>query len=187
MLDDESHAEWVDGEVIPKMPVSVKHQDSNIDLIFLIAIWVKHHQLGKVYHPPLQVRLTLPDGRQVSREPDIVVVLNDRLPQLTKQYFDGAPNIVVEIVSPSRPTDYRRSSSSTSRQACQSIGLSTPNASTPSSGAVDDTGAYRVAYAGSEGVYRSREIAGFGCAWSGFGDSLPCSTSCANGAFCRTF
>jgi Uma2 family endonuclease len=27
MLDDETHAEWVDGEVIPKMPVSVRHQE----------------------------------------------------------------------------------------------------------------------------------------------------------------
>ena len=40
MLDDESHAEWVDGEVIPKMPVSVKHQDNNLNLIFLLALWI---------------------------------------------------------------------------------------------------------------------------------------------------
>jgi Uma2 family endonuclease len=52
MLDDETHAEWVDGEVIPKMPVSVKHQDNNLNLIFLLALWIKHHQLGRVYHPP---------------------------------------------------------------------------------------------------------------------------------------
>jgi hypothetical protein len=90
--------------------------------------------MGRVYHPPLQVRLMLPDGGQVSREPDIVVVLNDRLPQLTKQYFDGAPNIIVEIVSPSRRLTTGRSSSSISPQACQSIGLSTPNASMPSFG-----------------------------------------------------
>jgi Uma2 family endonuclease len=78
MLDDETHAEWVDGEVIPKMPVSVRHQRSNANLYQLLVNWLTIHQLGEAHHPPLQVRLTLPDGRQVSREPDIVVVLNDR-------------------------------------------------------------------------------------------------------------
>ena len=162
MLDDESHAEWVDGAVIPKMPVSVKHQDSNIDLIFLIAIWVKHHQLGKVYHPPLQVRLTLPDGRQVSREPDIVVVLNDKLPQLKKQYFDGAPNIVVEIVSPSRPIDYREKFIEYQSAGVPEYWIIDPEREYAEFWQLDDTGAYRVAYAGSEGVYRSRELP---CFW----------------------
>jgi Uma2 family endonuclease len=161
MLDDETHAEWVDGEVIPKMPVSVKHQDNNLNLIFLLALWIKHHQLGRVYHPPLQVRLTLPDGRQVSREPDIVVVLNDRLPQLTKQYFDGAPNIIVEIVSPSRPIDYREKFIEYQSAGVPEYWIIDPEREYAEFWQLDDTGAYRVAYAGSEGVYRSRELPGF--------------------------
>jgi Uma2 family endonuclease len=161
MLDDETHAEWVDGEVIPKMPVSVRHQRSNANLYQLLVNWLTIHQLGEAHHPPLQVRLTLPDGRQVSREPDIVVVLNDRRAQFTEQYFDGAPNIVVEIVSPSRPIDYREKFIEYQSAGVPEYWIIDPEREYAEFWQLDNTGAYRVAYAGSTGVYHSRELPGF--------------------------
>jgi len=47
MLDDESHAEWVDGEVIPKIPVSVRHQRSNANLYQLLINWLTHPPIGR--------------------------------------------------------------------------------------------------------------------------------------------
>jgi Uma2 family endonuclease len=76
---DDAHAEWVNGEVVPKMPASVEHQDTSMFLLSLIVNWVAYHELGKVYHPPLLVKLPLPDNREVAREPDIVVILNGNL------------------------------------------------------------------------------------------------------------
>jgi Uma2 family endonuclease len=103
---DDTHAEWVNGEAIPKMPVSVKHQDTSMFLLSLLINWLAYHNLGKVYHPPLLVKLPLPEGKEVAREPDIVVILNTNPGRFAEQYFDGAPDLIVEIVSPaSRQTD----------------------------------------------------------------------------------
>jgi Uma2 family endonuclease len=161
MLDDETHAEWVDGEVIPKMPVSVKHQDNNLNLIFLLAMWIGHYRLGDVFHPPLQVFLSLPDGKKVSREPDIVVVLNDRQAQLKEYYCEGAPNLIVEIIDPLLKEDLREKFAEYEAAGVPEYWIIDPEREYAEFWQLDDTGAYRVAYAGSEGVYRSRELPGF--------------------------
>jgi|GEM_PF-5813323 len=101
------------------MPVSVKHQESNALLYALLHSWLDYHPSGRVYHPPLQVKLTLPDGKLVSREPDIVVILNDRIEQLRENYFEGAPSVIAEVVSPSSRTV---GSPSTRRRACLNTG-----------------------------------------------------------------
>ncbi|MCX7924731.1 MAG: Uma2 family endonuclease, partial [Fimbriimonadales bacterium] len=62
-LDEDTHAEWVDGKVILKMPVSFKHQHGNRYIVKLLAKWVEdEHRTGYVYTAPLQVKLDLPDG-----------------------------------------------------------------------------------------------------------------------------
>lgn len=162
-LDEDTHAEWVDGKVILKMPVSVRHQDENRYLLKLLAAWIEdYHQLGRVYHPPLQVKLNLPDGRQRSREPDIVVILNDRLPQLTEQYFDGAPNLIVEILSPNtRAIDRSEKFTEYEVAGVPEYWIIDPDREYAEFWQLDATGAYRAAFTGSEGVYRSREVAGF--------------------------
>ncbi len=101
-LDEDTHAEWVDGEVILKMPVSVEHRDVNNYLHFLISAWVARAQRGKAYQPPLLVKFTPPDGKRVAREPDIVVILNSNPGAFTEQYFEGVPDLIVEVVSPRR-------------------------------------------------------------------------------------
>lgn len=161
-LDEDTHAEWVDGKVILKMPVSVKHQDSNATLYKLLSTWVDLHQLGRVYHPPLQVKLTLPDGKQRSREPDIVVILNDRLNQLTDQYFDGAPNLIVEVVSPNyRSVDRAEKFAEYEAAGVPEYWVVDPDREYAEFWQLDETGAYRGVLTGSEGVYRSRELPGF--------------------------
>jgi len=88
------------------MPVSVVHQQSSRFLYTLINAWVNHHQLSEAHYPLLLVKLPLPDGREVAREPDIVVILNTNAGRFAEQYFDGAPDLIVVIVSPaSCPTD----------------------------------------------------------------------------------
>ncbi|MCS7065097.1 MAG: Uma2 family endonuclease, partial [Fimbriimonadales bacterium] len=100
-LDEDTHAEWVDGEVIPKMPVSVKHQKESSFLYQILSSWLNYHRLGETHHPPLLVKFTLPNGKSVAREPDIVVILNTNPGVFTEQYFEGAPDLIVEILSPS--------------------------------------------------------------------------------------
>lgn len=162
-LDEDTHAEWVDGKVILKMPVSVKHQHENRYLVKLLAEWVEDlHQMGYVYTAPLQVKLTLPSGEQRSREPDIVVILNDRLNQLQDQYFDGAPNLIVEIVSPKdRAVDRAEKFAEYEAAGVSEYWLVEPEREYAEFFQLDETGAYRAVLTGGEGVYHSRELPGF--------------------------
>ncbi|MFN7016075.1 MAG: Uma2 family endonuclease [Fimbriimonadales bacterium] len=161
-LDEDTHAEWVEGRVILKMPVSVKHQHENRYLLKLLAAWIEdYHQMGYVYTAPLQVKLTLPDGSQRSRESDLVVILHDRLAQLTEQYFDGAPNLIVEILSPStRAVDRSAKFVEYEAAGVPEYWLVDPEREYAEFWQLDETGVYRAAFAGSAGVYRSREVAG---------------------------
>jgi Uma2 family endonuclease len=159
---DDTHAEWVNGEVIPKMPASVVHQRSSRFLYTLINTWVEYHQLGEVHHPPLLVKLPLPDNREVAREPDIVVILNGNLGRFAEQYFDGAPDLIVEIASPaSRHTDRTVKYEEYETAGVPEYWLIDPDRQYAEFFQRDDAGLYRVAFSGSEGVYRSRVLEGF--------------------------
>lgn len=161
-LDEDTHAEWVDGEVILKMPVSVEHQKVNSFLYQIISAWMNYHQLGETYHPPLLVRFTLPDGKRVAREPDIVVILNSNPGAFTEQYFEGVPDLIVEVVSPGR----RNVDRLTKFEEYESAGVPEywvidPERRYAEFFQLDESGAYRIALSGSEGVYRSRVLEGF--------------------------
>ncbi len=159
---DDAHAEWVDGEVITVMPASVEHQDTNMFLLSLVVNWVAYYELGKVYHPPLLVKLPLPEGREVAREPDIVVVLNGNAGRFEAQYFDGAPDLIVEIVSPaSRHTDRFVKFEEYETAGVPEYWVVDPDRRYAEFFQRDASGFYRVAFGGSEGVYRSRVLEGF--------------------------
>lgn len=161
-LDEDTHAEWVDGAVILKMPVSVRHQDANSYLYFLVSAWVTRYLHGKAYHPPLQVKLSLPNGRQVSREPDIVVILPSNAGQFKQHYFEGAPDLIVEVLSPSnRNTDRLVKFEEYEAAGVQEYWLVDPDRQYAEFFQLDETGIYRVAFSGSAGVYRSRVLEGF--------------------------
>jgi Uma2 family endonuclease len=159
---DDTHAEWVNGEAIPKMPVSVKHQDTSMFLLSLLINWLAYHNLGKVYHPPLLVKLPLPEGKEVAREPDIVVILNTNPGRFAEQYFDGAPDLIVEIVSPaSRQTDRHVKFEEYETAGVPEYWLIDPDRRYAEFFQRDEEGLYRTVFSGSEGVYRSRVLEGF--------------------------
>jgi Uma2 family endonuclease len=160
--DEDTHAEWVKGKVIPKMPASVKHQESNSFLHLLIGSWVQFHQVGKVFHPPLLVRLTLPNGDTVAREPDLVVLLNAHLDRLREQYVEGAPDLIVEIVSPSyRATDRGEKFYEYEAAGVPEYWMIDPDRQYAEFVQLDEQGVYGVVLSGSKGVYRSKVLDGF--------------------------
>ena len=159
---DDTHAEWVNGEAIPKMPVSVIHQRLSRFLYTLLSVWAEYHQIGEVYHPPLLVRLPLPEGKEVAREPDIVVILNSNPGRFAENYFDGAPDLIVEIVSPaSRHTDRFVQYEEYETAGVPEYWLIDPERRYAEFFQRDEAGLYRTAFSGSEGVYRSRVLEGF--------------------------
>jgi len=94
--DEDTHAEWVDGEVILTMPPKDRHQDIVLFLASLLRILLDLTGTGKVRTAPLEVYLP---KRPASREPDIVVVLEENLRNLGEERFTGAPDLLVEVIS----------------------------------------------------------------------------------------
>jgi Uma2 family endonuclease len=95
--DDGMRREIVTGELIVTAAPSPVHQQLVALIIRLIGNHVDDRQLGLVFPAPVDVRLSPNDVV----EPDIVFVSEARLEIVTAKFIDGAPELVVEVLSPS--------------------------------------------------------------------------------------
>ena len=101
--DDSVRLELDEGELISMPPVGMEHADyaSNIDVLLSLHVkklHVKKHRLGRVYvgEPGFRLR------DDTVRAPDIAFVRQERLEAVRRRGFGrGAPDLVVEIFSPS--------------------------------------------------------------------------------------
>ncbi|MGH2458212.1 MAG: Uma2 family endonuclease [Chloroflexota bacterium] len=96
--DEDTLAEWIDGEVLMASPASERHADLGSFLLAVLRFWADDSRLGKVYAAPFQMRLPEPQRR--GREPDILFVRAEHRDRLRNTYLDGAADLVVEIISP---------------------------------------------------------------------------------------
>ncbi len=95
--NDNGIVEWVDGEAIFYMPPNFKHQDIATFLVALLRFYVQFFKLGQIIVAPIEVKLS-EEGS--SREPDILFIANEKSDIVTAQRIIGAPDLVIEIVSP---------------------------------------------------------------------------------------
>lgn len=120
--DENTWAEWVKGEVIVMSPFSYPHAEFSQFLFRLVAEFAEERDLGITLQEPFQIRLATIPSR---RSPDIIFISNRRQKLLRRLELDGAPDLIVEIVSmSSQSRDRRESFSNTKLPACGSIGLS---------------------------------------------------------------
>jgi Uma2 family endonuclease len=96
--DEDTMAEWVDGEVRMVSPASRQHTDLASFLVAVLRPWVESHELGVLYAAPFQIRL--PEPLKRGREPDILFVRREHLGRFRRTYLDGPADLVVEITSP---------------------------------------------------------------------------------------
>ncbi len=101
---DSRIVEWVAGEAIIYMPPIPQHQNIIYLLGTLIGLFVQFFDLGDLFMAPLEVKLW-PNGP--SREPDIFFVAKENQPKLTQKRFEGAPDLIIEIISPGSVTEDR--------------------------------------------------------------------------------
>lgn len=95
--DEDTYAEWIDGEVIEMSPASDRHQELVGFLSALLQFFVQAQQSGVVRIAPFQMKT----GKKLGgREPDIIFLSNDHLDRLKPNYLDGPADLVVEIISP---------------------------------------------------------------------------------------
>ena len=87
--------EIVDGEFVETC-VSDKSSETGQAFGAFLFMFVRQHRLGRVYDADM-----LFDLPQSTRKADVSVVLGDRVPQVEVSHFVGAPDIVVEVISPS--------------------------------------------------------------------------------------
>lgn len=92
--DEDTLAEWVNGEVVMTSPASYPHQDIADFLLSLMRVYVQLRNLGRLLSAPFQMKL------EHGREPDLIFVRQEHLDRLKKTYLDGPADLVVEIVSP---------------------------------------------------------------------------------------
>ena len=102
--DEDTRAEWVDGEVIMMSPANIEHLLLESWLHAVLRQFTEWHGLGIVLDNA-QVRLANQARRRV---PDLVFLCKDRLDLLKHAHIEGAPDLIVEIVSPdSQSRDWR--------------------------------------------------------------------------------
>jgi Uma2 family endonuclease len=96
--------EWVDGEVIIYMPPIYVHQNLVSFLHRLLGPFIQAFGLGISILAPFEVKLW-PGGP--AREPDIIFIGADNLDILTAKKIEGAPDLLIEIISPGSVTEDR--------------------------------------------------------------------------------
>jgi Uma2 family endonuclease len=89
--------ELIDGELFVTPSPSRTHQWVSKRLSYLLKQTVDDAGVGEFHYAPFDVKLA--DGSVV--QPDLLVVLRERLSALTESGVEGAADFIVEIVSPS--------------------------------------------------------------------------------------
>ena len=93
--------ELVKGVLVEKMYASREHELTVIRTGSQMNIHVEEHNLGEVYGSN-RAFVTGSESPATSRLPDLSFVSNERLrPDLFGALFDGAPDLAVEVLSPS--------------------------------------------------------------------------------------
>ncbi|RMG53227.1 MAG: Uma2 family endonuclease [Acidobacteria bacterium] len=156
--DEDTWAEWVDGEVIVMRPVSKLHQQLGLFLLLLLQHFVEAHQLGTVLYEPFQMKT----GPELpGRSPDIIFVLREHLDRLKENYLDGPADLVVEIISPeSRARDRGEKFYEYEQGGVREYWLIDPDRKQAEFYQRGEDGIYRLVPVDEEGIYRSAVLEG---------------------------
>ena len=95
--DDGKRHELIDGEHYVTPTPILRHQAILGRLYLHIATYLKREPRGRLFFAPLDVILTRFDVV----EPDLLYVSRDRCADILKDWVRGAPDLVVEVGSPS--------------------------------------------------------------------------------------
>ena len=99
-LPDGDRAELIDGQLYSMAPPSRRHQDILSFLHLVIGNYIAQNNGGcKVYPAPFAVFLSADNSKYL--EPDISVICDKD--KLDERGCNGAPDWIIEIVSPSSP------------------------------------------------------------------------------------
>lgn len=97
MPDDGKRYELIDGEVYMTPSPNTKHQMIVGNLYAALRRFAAEQGLGKVFLSPFDVVF----GERTAVQPDLLFIRKERLSILTDLNVQGAPDLVIEVLSPS--------------------------------------------------------------------------------------
>ena len=109
-MPDDIRYELLDGELVMAPTPSTRHQRIALQLATVLKAFIDRNSLGELFIAPLDVVLWDGDEANVV-EPDLLFVSAGRTDMITEANVQGAPDLVVEILSPStesRDRGYKR-------------------------------------------------------------------------------
>jgi Uma2 family endonuclease len=157
--DEDTHAEWVDGEIIMMSPASDHHQDLSGFLITVMRFYTEAQQLGWIRSAPFIMRTSVhPSGR----EPDILFVAKERMQLVQPTFLDGPADLIIEIVSPeSIGRDRGEKFVEYEAAGVAEYWLIDPLRQQAEFYQLNDQGLYRAAALDADGIYHSHVLTGF--------------------------
>jgi Uma2 family endonuclease len=102
-LPEGVRAEWIDGKIVMAPAPRTAHQEIVGRLHLAFGNWLSARGGGRVLLSPVDVRL--PSGDIV--EPDLVLVAERNLGIIHELRIEGAPDLLIEVLSPADPTHDR--------------------------------------------------------------------------------
>jgi Uma2 family endonuclease len=92
--DEDTHSEWVDGEVVEFVTATALHQRALLLFSALLLWYVERFDLGEVLVAGLHLRV---EGAE--REPDVLFVAKEHVDRIDGTRLIGPADLVVEIIS----------------------------------------------------------------------------------------
>ena len=157
---DGQYAEYVDGEVIKDMSVTKRHDNLTKFLVTLLTMFVETKKIGKIHGEPYQMKMTFGDKTK-GREPDIFFVKTDNFDRAKEQYFEGAADLVIEVISPeSVVRDTEDKFEEYESAGVKEYWIIDPNQRTANFYGYDENGKYKMLPISTDRVFESHVIEG---------------------------
>lgn len=156
--DEDTYAEWVNGEIVMASPASVRHQDLGDFLTALLRHFTEAQQCGRIISAPFQMKTAAP---LPGREPDLLFIATANLGRLKNTYLDGAADLAIEIISPeSRARDRGDKFFEYEQGGVREYWLLDPLRKQADFYLLGADGIYRTAQLEADGIFRSVVLAG---------------------------
>jgi Uma2 family endonuclease len=157
--DEDTLAEWVDGQVIMTSPASEPHQSIADFFLTILNLYVHRRKLGRVISAPFQMRL---NATRSGREPDLIFIARENLGKLKHTYLDGPADLAIEVVSPeSKLRDRGAKLAEYEMAGVREYWILDPDERRTDYYTLAADGRYERKRADAQGVYRSEVIVGF--------------------------
>lgn len=95
--NEDTNYELLDGVLVIHSPATEEHEDIFSHLKTVLRFYLQENNLGKIYGSRFVMRL----AQNWNPEPDIFIVLPDKYDQIKPTRFEGAADLVIEILSKS--------------------------------------------------------------------------------------